>query len=136
MTPEPEPEEIPEVPVPDTFPPLRINIDGVDTELFVLHPIWSEHVVTTDHTLNIKFNNRGYLAKVNEVDPAQYFKINVLGAILTYDVDLSKAGCGCVASLYMTRMPAEANVYDPFRYCDANQNGGYFCPEFDIMEAN
>ena len=120
MRPEPEPEEIPEVPVPETFPPLTINIDGVEKELFVLHPIWSEHVVTEKDQLDIKFNNRGYLSLVNEVDPAQYFKINMLGSILTYDVDLSKAGCGCVASMYLTRMPASANVYDPFRYCDAN----------------
>lgn len=60
----------------------------------------------------------------------------MLGTILTYDVDLSDAGCGCVIAFYMTRMPAMANLYDPFRYCDSKQDGGYFCPEFDIMEAN
>ena len=33
-------------------------------------------------------------------------------------------------------MPAVDNNEDPFGYCDANQIGGYWCPEFDIMEAN
>lgn len=39
MRPEPEPEVIPTVPVPETFPTLSINIDGIDNELYVLHPI-------------------------------------------------------------------------------------------------
>jgi len=77
-----------------------------------------------------------YLSNSRTVDPDQYFKLNMLGAILTYDVNLSETGCGCVTKMYLARMPASANVYDPFRYCDANQGEGYFCPEFDIMQAN
>jgi len=132
----PEPEPIPFVPVPETFPTLSINIDGLERTLYVLHPIWSEGVDTSDYSLNFGFNNRMYLGTVNEVVPSKYFKINMLGAILTYDVNLSKVGCGCVSSLYLARMPREVNVYDPFRYCDANKNEGYYCPEFDIMQAN
>jgi hypothetical protein len=33
-------------------------------------------------------------------------------------------------------MPGIDNNSDPFKYCDANQVGGHWCPEFDIMEAN
>mmetsp|Transcript_14940 Transcript_14940/g.18801 ORF Transcript_14940/g.18801 Transcript_14940/m.18801 type:complete len:101 (+) Transcript_14940:2047-2349(+) len=33
-------------------------------------------------------------------------------------------------------MPAVDNVSGRFKYCDAAQVGGFFCPEFDIMEAN
>jgi hypothetical protein len=33
-------------------------------------------------------------------------------------------------------MPALDNSTDPFKYCDANQVGGHWCPEFDIQEAN
>ena len=33
-------------------------------------------------------------------------------------------------------MPAADNNEDEFKYCDANAVGGYWCPEFDIMEAN
>ena len=33
-------------------------------------------------------------------------------------------------------MPGVDNNRDPFQYCDANQVGGFWCPEFDMMEAN
>lgn len=67
---------------------------------------------------------------------------DLLGGSLSYDVDLSQNGCNCVAALYMVEMPAknEDGSYregdDGMYYCDANQVGGAFCPEFDIMEAN
>ena len=49
----------------------------------------------------------------------------------------SNVGCGCVTALYTVLMPAlDQGITDPFKYCDANQVGGYWCPEFDIMEAN
>jgi len=57
-------------------------------------------------------------------------------------VDLSQLGCGCVAALYLVSMPGKKQdgTFDPsddkLYYCDANQVGGVYCPEFDIMEAN
>ena len=33
-------------------------------------------------------------------------------------------------------MPAKINASDPFKYCNASNIGGYFCPELDIMEGN
>lgn len=55
---------------------------------------------------------------------------------MEYDVDLSMVSCGCVSALYTVLMPAVDNGSDPFKYCDANQVGGHWCPEFDIQEAN
>jgi len=77
-----------------------------------------------------------YLSTVNAVDPYKLYKPNLLGGSISFTVDLSKSGCGCVSALYAILMPAEDNYNDPFKYCDANQVGGHFCPEFDIMEAN
>jgi len=77
-----------------------------------------------------------YLSTVNELDTSKYFRANLLGGKIKYNVDLSQAGCGCVTALYTVLMPAVDNNSDPFKYCDANQVGGHWCPEFDIMEAN
>ena len=62
----------------------------------------------------------------------------MLGGSIEYDVDLSKVGCGCVTAFYSVLMPAVDSPQNafPFGYCDANKVGGYWCPEFDIMEAN
>lgn len=77
-----------------------------------------------------------YLSTVQNLDTSKYFRANLLGGQVKYDVDLSQAGCGCITALYTVLMPAVDNVSDPFKYCDANQVGGHWCPEFDIMEAN
>jgi len=61
---------------------------------------------------------------------------------MEYDVDLSEVECGCNAALYTVSMPGVGSNGLPFpsddgmHYCDANEIGGNFCPEFDIMEAN
>jgi len=75
-------------------------------------------------------------------DPWSFFTPNLLGGSVEYDVDLSQMECGCVAAFYLVLSPAldwngnpvpgSGNDY----YCDANQVGGSWCPEFDIMEAN
>jgi len=77
-----------------------------------------------------------YLSTVDSLDTDKFFKPNLLGGVLEYDVDLSQVGCGCNSALYAVLMPAVDNNDDDFRYCDANKVGGHWCPEFDIMEAN
>ena len=77
-----------------------------------------------------------YLSRVANIDTSQYFEADLLGGTLDYDVDLSLSDCGCITALYTILMPAVDNTSDPFQYCDANQVGGHWCPEFDIMEAN
>ena len=70
------------------------------------------------------------------MDTSSYYTPNLLGGIFEYDVNLSNVSCGCVSALYTILMPAVDNNSDPFKYCDANQVGGHWCPEFDIQEAN
>ena len=61
-----------------------------------------------------------YLSTVDDLDTSKYFRANLLGGRIKYDVDVSKAGCGCVTALYTVLMPAVDNVSDPNKYCDAN----------------
>ena len=77
-----------------------------------------------------------YLSTVPALDTTKYYKPNLLGGSIEFDVDLSRSGCGCLTALYAIVMPANQNQSDPFKYCDAASVGGHMCPEFDVMEAN
>lgn len=87
------------------------------------------------------FNKRGYLSESATLDPNSFWTPNLLGGSIEYDVDISSRNCGCIAALYLVRMPGKdstGNLWntDGYYYCDANQVDGNYCPEFDIMEAN
>jgi len=85
---------------------------------------------------------RAYLSTQREWDPDAYFKPNLLGGSLEYDVNLKKVSCGCNGALYLVGMPGVSRDGTPYKsndgmhYCDANRVDGNYCPEFDIMEAN
>ena len=115
---------------------MKVTVNDEERTLYVLYPDWSDDIVTDDKTLSFDYNNRMYLSKMEGVDPSQLFKANLLDGFISFDVDLSKSGCGCLTALYTVTMPAKDNLHDPFKYCDAAQVGGHFCPEFDLMEAN
>ena len=74
-----------------------------------------------------------YLSTVDHADATSYFKVNLLDGSLSFDIDLSKSGCGCLTSLYTVMMPVMGNNEDPFKYCDSSKLGGHYCPEFDLM---
>ena len=122
------------------FQPLIVDVDEVETVLYVQYPYaWSRRSPTdNDSTLSFDFNNRMHLSTQQEIDRNAFFTPNMLGGSIEYDVDLSKVGCGCVTAIYSVLMPAVDSPQNafPFGYCDANKVGGYWCPEFDIMEAN
>ena len=103
-----------------TFPPLTVKVNGVDTTLYVQTPSWSS-ATTSGSALSFKFNNRMYLSTSSTTNTAAYFKPNMLGGSMEYDVDHSKVGCGCLSGIYMVRMPSlDTGNTDPFKYCDAN----------------
>ena len=76
------------------------------------------------------------------VQPGNLYRPNLLGGSVEWDIDLSNVGCGCNAAIYMVLMPGKNTngVPNPGEwgnyYCDANDVGGQWCPEMDMMEAN
>ena len=99
---------------------------------------WSKDVQADGASVTYEHNQRMYLSTVNKVDTAAYFKPDLLGGSMEFDLDLSQVGCNCVVGLYGVRMPAVDNTDDKFGYCGANQDkvGGSLCPEFDMLEGN
>jgi len=96
--------------------------------------------VHSDTVLKAHMDARAYFADSctsGSYDPKQYLALNLLGKRMRFSVDVSKAGCGCNAALYLTSMQQNEKASECFDYyCDANSVCGESCAEIDIMEAN
>jgi len=79
-------------------------------------------------------------------NPKSLTEMKLVGKSISFDVDMSQVGCACNLAFYLISSPARDVNGDysrgtsrdgqpPF-YCDANDVGGQWCPEVDIMEAN
>jgi hypothetical protein len=83
---------------------------------------------------------RAYLAKscvAGTYNNSDYVAWQLLGKKLTYTTDVSQAGCGCNAAMYLVSMAQNNEVSGcGDYYCDANSVCGVNCHEIDIQEAN
>ena len=72
-----------------TFPSLKTMVDGVETTLYVHYPYWSTAKVD-ESSVEYGFKKRMYLSTVQYPgDTDKYFKPNLLGGAMEYDIDLS-----------------------------------------------
>lgn len=104
--------------------------------------------VVGNGTLTIKHNAgmTAFDSCKEEWSPESISQLKLLGKSIGFTVDLSEVGCACNLAFYLISMPArdwEGKLHagtdrggQPKYYCDANQVGGQWCPEVDIMEAN
>ena len=67
---------------------------------------WAEAAVYDGTEIGFDYNNRMYLSTSPTLDTSAYFKPDILGGSLEFDVDLSQSGCGCLTALYAIVMPA------------------------------
>ena len=122
--------------------PLRPKLDGEYIDLYMHQTAWSDMSVADQSAITMNNRDRAYLSWSEQPDPFSYFRPNLLGGYVTYDVDISKLPCGCITALYQVLMPArqvDGTLWDrAYWYCGAQQSkfGGESCPEFDVMEAN
>ncbi len=101
--------------------------------------------------LDVVFNSRSYLldtyagqcesSTINSTfDCVDYTAgaYHLAGQTLSFELDLSEAGCGCNAAVYLVAMPRMG--LNPTtcgdHYCDANSVCGATCAEIDLVEAN
>ena len=111
----------------------------------------ASRVATNGGSMTMQYGARAYLTDTcsgSAIAPGFFAnKLKLLGKTLSYTVDLAAdpshpVGCACNAAFYMTEMPAIGSDQKPVGggagdfYCDANDVGGEWCVEMDIMEAN
>jgi hypothetical protein len=118
--------------------------NGGQKDLYVTDCPWAQPVASSTG-FTLPHDGRVYLAEKNKCGkhtPDMYYSPNLLGGSIEYDFDLSTASCGCNVGIYLISMPGYDASGNPLPssggdfYCDANQVGGVWCPELDIMEAN
>lgn len=126
--------------------PVTIMINGQPVTKYVLSGDWTRNFtrVSGGNSITLTGGGRVYLgdSPTNALSPSVYYEMPLLGKRFSYDVDMSRVGCSCNGALYVVSMPAYDSSQNPAPgkdgeyYCDANQVGGTYCPEMDIMEAN
>ena len=84
---------------------------------------WSDMSVGDENSITMNNRDRAYLSWSESPEPLSYFKPNLLGGYVTYDVDISEMPCGCITALYQVLMPARSEDGSLFErgywYCGA-----------------
>ena len=100
---------------------MQVTVEGVKKNLYFA----TNSYKSSGSTLTVPFGGRGILSNTPSLDPNNYFKPNLLGGSISYDVDLSTRNCGCIAAFYLVGAPGKNSSgqlwnTDGYWYCDAN----------------
>jgi hypothetical protein len=123
---------------------IEITVDGEKKTVYIVAQEESMNPTVENNAVTLNHNDRLFFAeRSSEVhDPEMYYKVDLLNKKISYTADISQSTCSCNAAVYTVQMPGKfANgTYNPGHYgdyyCDANNVGGVWCPEFDLSEAN
>lgn len=92
--------------------------------------------------ISLPYGGRSYLATSDKLGPDNFFRPNLAGGSIEYDVDLTRVKCSCNAAVYLAYMPGHRpdgsymNSQNNDYYCDGMKVEGNYCPELDLMESN
>lgn len=124
---------------------INIMINGQSQTKYVLSADWAKEFTRVNgSSITLSGGGRVYLGDSSSgtISLNSFYEMPLLGKRFTFDVDMSDVGCNCNGALYFVTMPAYNSAQQPAPgkdneyYCDANQVGGIYCPEMDLMEAN
>lgn len=126
--------------------PGSINVTGLGTTQ-LRNAVWdvpekkaSDVEVVADQSIAPSLGGRTYFTHNclgTEGEPLEYMSMKLLGKRIQYTTDLSGAGCGCNAALYLVAMAQNTELSGcGDYYCDANSVCGVKCTEIDLQEAN
>jgi hypothetical protein len=99
----------------------------------------AQQLASSGASFSVRYNTRAYLTKsCGGWSPNNFYQMQLLDKTLSVDVDLSTVSCGCNIAFYLVSMPGytPSGGHQTDYYCDANNVGGTWCPEMDLMEAN
>ena len=126
--------------------PITIDINGKYQTKYVVSADWARNNTRVNNKTSVTLvgGGRVYLgdSASDTLSTTSFYQMPLLGKRFRYNVDLSQVGCNCNGALYAISMPAYNSRQQPTPgdggdyYCDANEVGGTYCPEMDIMEAN
>merc|ERR1712110_867986 len=74
----------------DPWQRLGVTMDGEDLDLFIVRTHWSDITPLGETGYNMGFNGRAYLSTSQDWNKDNYFRPNLLGGSMEYDVDLSQ----------------------------------------------
>jgi len=121
---------------------LTYTEDGVSKQAYIIDtPTDSDRgdgIKVHGSSLTVGHGPRLYFAHTcqESIHPDMFLTWNLLGKTLSYNVDMSKVGCGCNAAFYFVTMPSRVKTKCGDYYCDANAVCGSNCAELDIQEGN
>jgi hypothetical protein len=79
----------------DPWEGLEVTMDGEPLQLYITRTHWSEITPLGTNGYNMGFNGRTYLSTTQDWSKDTYFRPNLLGGSMEYDVDLGTVSCGC-----------------------------------------
>merc|ERR1712012_103499 len=78
------------------YTPVTVTEDGEAKTVYIASPWW--YTGGGGDNVTLPYGGRSYLSVTDYDDPEGFYKPNLLGGSIEYDMDLSQMTCGCIAA--------------------------------------